>query len=281
MKNQPFSVTGEYVEKLKSTEQNSIQEKDILPYSQYIPKYVQKNWKKIFSKQIYGFGKDILYKKNLLLEYGFTIQKPPIPAQGTSQYSITEQDDQIILWGFGMLFATKNNGLFLWRHEFKPKLINVNSIPSHLWEPSQLQQKSTIPKTTDEIFLMLELLVKSMKWLEKYEKWILKICGDKYRNESLQGQYSSKASAVKLDEKWSELSTRFTKILKTFEPEQNFEQVKSNPIQPNLEQPSQSIIQPNPKQSSQNTKKVCGACGDSWKEEVSFCPSCGWEGLPC
>ena len=63
MKNQPFSVTGEYVEKLKSTEQNSIQEKDILPYSQYIPKYVQKNWKKIFSKQIYGFGKDILYKK--------------------------------------------------------------------------------------------------------------------------------------------------------------------------------------------------------------------------
>ena len=42
-------------------------------------------------------------------------------AQGTSQYSITEQDDQIILWVFGMLFATKNNGLFLWRHEFKPK----------------------------------------------------------------------------------------------------------------------------------------------------------------
>ena len=135
------------------------------------------------------------------------------------------------------------------------KIINVNSIPSHLWEPSQLQQKSTIPKTTDEIFLMLELLVKSMKWLEKYEKWMLKICGDKYRNESLQGQYSSKASAVKLDEKWSELSTRFTE-LKTFEPEQNFEQVKSNPIQPNLEQPSQNIIQPNLEQPSEQTLKI-------------------------
>ena len=234
-----------------------------------------------------------------MLEYGFTIQRPPIPAQGTSQYSITEQDDQIILWGFGMLFATKNNGLFLWRHEFKPKLINVNSIPSHLWEPSQLQQKSTIPKTTDEIFLMLELLVKSMKWLEKYEKWILKICGDKYRNESLQGQYSSKASAVKLDEKWFELSTRFTKILKLLNPNKilnklknpiqpnleqpsqniiqpNLEQPSQNIIQPNLEQPSQNIIQPNPKQSSQNTKKVCGACGNIiQKKLVSVHHACG------
>ena len=144
-----------------------------------------------------------------------------------------------------------------------------------------ITEYNTSTKTTDEKFLMLELLVKSMKWLEKYEKWVLKICGDKYRNESLQGQYSSKASAVKLDEKWSELSTRFTKILKTFEPEQNFEQVKSNPIQPNLEQPSQNIIQPNPKQLSQNTKKVCGACGEHYPEEVSFCPSCMWEDLAC
>ena len=85
MKTKPFSITGEYVEKLKSTEQISTEE-DALSYSKYIPKYVQKNWKKIFSKQIYGFGKDILYNKNLLIEYGFTKQRPPIPEQGTSQY---------------------------------------------------------------------------------------------------------------------------------------------------------------------------------------------------
>ena len=60
------------------------------------------------------------------------------------------------------------------------------------------------------------------------------------------------------------------KILQTFEPpEQDYNAGALEPLQSNL------------KQESQGTKKMCGACGDSWPEEVSFCPSCGWEGLPC
>ena len=281
MKTRPFSATGKFVEKLKSTEQISTKEEDVLSYSKYIPKYIQKNWKTLFSKQIYGFGKDILYTKNLLIEYGFTNQRPPIPEQGTTQYSFTEQNDQIILWGFGMVFVSKNNALFLWRHEFKPKLIDVNLLPTHLWEPSQLKQKSTIPETSDERLLMLQLLVKSMKWLEKYEKWVLTTCGETYRNKSLQGQYSRHTSDIQLDKKWSELSEKFTKILKTFEPEQNYDEVESEPIQPNPEQSPENIIQSNPKQPSQNGKKVCGACGENYPEEVSFCPSCMWEDFAC
>lgn len=236
MKTRPFSATGKFVEKLKSTEQISTEEEDILSYSKYIPKYVQKNWKTLFSKQIYGFGKDILYTKNLLIEYGFTKQNPPIPEQGSPQYSFTEQNNQIILWGFGMAFATKNSGLFLWRHEFKPKLINVNLLSAHLWEPTELQQQSSIPQTSEEKLLMLQLLVKSMKWLEKYEKWVLTTYGKTYRIKSLPEQYSRHTSAIQLDEKWSELSEKFTKILKTFEPEQNYDVVKSKLIQSNLKQ---------------------------------------------
>ena len=63
--------------------------------------------------------------------------------------SLTEQDDQIILWGFGMIFATKNDAVFLWRHEFIPKLLNVDLLPSHVWEPNQILQ-CRIPKTSDE-----------------------------------------------------------------------------------------------------------------------------------
>ena len=171
--------------------------------------------------------------------------------------------------------------MFLWRHEFKPKLIDVNLLPTHLWEPSQLKQKSTIPETSDEKLLMLQLLVKSMKWLEKYEKWVLTTCGETYRNKSLQEQYSRHTSDIQLDKKWSELSEKFTKILKTFEPEQNYDEVESEPIQPNPEQSPENIIQSNPKQPSQNGKKVCGACGENYPEEVSFCPSCMWEDFAC
>ena len=55
--------------------------------------------------------KSILYERNLLLEYGFTKQRPQIMHR-TSQYSLTEQDDKIILWGFGMIFAT-NDAVFV------------------------------------------------------------------------------------------------------------------------------------------------------------------------
>ena len=267
MKTKPFSITGKFVEKLKATKQDSAEEEGSQSYSEYVPKYIQKDWQRFFTKQIYAFGKDILYEKNLLLEYGFTKQSPPIPKQGTSQYSLTEQDDQIILWGFGMIFATKNDAVFLWRHEFMPKLLNVDLLPSHVWEPNQILQ-CRIPKTSDEKRLMLKLLLKSMKWLERYEKWVLTTCGQTYRDKSLKRQYLS--PPIRLDKKWFELSEKFPKILQTFEPpEQDYNAGALEPLQTNLTQ------------QSQKTKKTCGACGDSWPEEVSFCPSCGWEGLPC
>ena len=118
MKPRPYSITGKFVEKLKAPKQDSTEEENSQIYSEYVPKYIQKDWQRFFTKQIYAFGKDILYERNLLLEYGFTKQKPPGDGPGTSQYSLTEQDDKIILWGFGMIFATKNDAVFLWRHEF-------------------------------------------------------------------------------------------------------------------------------------------------------------------
>jgi len=267
MKPRPFSITGKFVEKLKATKQDSTEEENNQSYTEYVPKYIQKDWQRFFTKQIYAFGKDILYEKNLLLEYGFTKQRPPNNAQGTSQYSLTEQDDQIILWGFGMIFATKNDAVFLWRHEFIPKLLSVSSLPSHIWEPEQIPQ-CTIPNTSNEKRLMLKLVLKSMKWLQRYEEWVLKTAGQPYRDSSLKGQHLS--SPIRLDEKWSKLSEKFPKILQTFEPpEQDYNAGALEPLQTNL------------KQQSQKTKKACGACGDSWPEEVSFCPSCGWEGLAC
>ena len=131
-----------------------------------------------------------------------------------------------------MIFATKNDAVFLWRHEFIPKLLDANSIPSHIWEPNQISH-CTIPKTSDEKLLMLKLLVKSIKWLERYEKWVLATCGQTYRDKSLDGQYLS--PPVRLDKKWSELSEKFPKILQTFEPpEQDYGAGALEPLQTNL-----------------------------------------------
>ena len=190
---------------------NSMKAGDVQSYSAYIPKNVQLEWSRIFTKQLYGIGKDILHKDNLLLQYGFTRERPPNPNEGSSQYSINDQTGQIILWGFGMLCTTKNNGLFLGRHAFEPKLLKVNSLLPNIWEPDQILD-GVQPKTIAETLLMLQLLIKSIKWLENYERWIVTTCGESYRNESLQGMNSRGVPHIRLDKKWYELSQKFAKI---------------------------------------------------------------------
>ena len=193
--------------------QNTAKEKYAQAYSVNIPKNIQIEWSRLFTKQVYGIGKDILHKDNLLLQYGFTRKRPPNSSEGSSQYSFVNKTDKIILWGFGMMCATKNYGLFLGRHAFGPKLLKVNSLLPNIWVPDQISH-GTIPKTTEETLLMLQLLIKSIKFIEKYENWVLALCGESYRNESLQDMHSQGVRHIRLDKKWSELSEKFEKILR-------------------------------------------------------------------
>ena len=57
-----------------------------------------------------------------------------------------------------------------------------------------------------------QLIIKSIKWLENYEAWVLATCGQSYRNESLYGMSSQSVHDICLDKKWSELYEKFTKI---------------------------------------------------------------------
>lgn len=193
--------------------QNITKEKGIQSYSVHIPKKFQIEWSRLFTKQLYGMGKDILDKDNLLLQYGLTRERPPNPNEGSSQYSLSDKTGKIILWGFGMMCATKNERIFLGRHVFGPKLLKVDSLLPNIWEPEQISH-GTMPKTPKETLLMLQLLVKSIKWLEHYERWVLAKCGESYRHESLQSMHSHGVPHIRLDEKWAELSEKFTKILR-------------------------------------------------------------------
>jgi len=193
--------------------QNPTKEELTQHYCIHLPKYIQNEWKQLFTKQLYCIGKDISYDNNLLLQYGFTRQRPPNPDLGSSQYSLGDRTGRIILWGFGMICATKNDGLFLWRHAFEPKLLKINSLLPHIWDPDQLPE-CTIPKNAEEILLMLKLLVKSIKWLKRYEIWILSTYGQSYRNERLHSMYSFDKPNIRLDKSWSDLSSKFEKILK-------------------------------------------------------------------
>lgn len=226
-----------------------------------VPKYLQDEWKGLFTKQLYCMGRDIRHEDNLLLRYGFTRQRPPNPDDGSSQYSFAEHGERVVLWGFGMLFAAGDRGLFLWRHEFEPKLVGAGALLPNIWDPDQLPRR-TMPGTPEETRLMLRLLVRSTRWLEGYENWILATCGQAYRDESIRDRYSP--GSRRLDERWRALSEEFEGILRPGR-------------EPDRDEPGA----PSSKQHAQDGKRVCGPCGDMYPADGDFCPSCGWEGLPC
>ena len=93
---------------------NRKKEKYAQSYSLHIPKNIQIEWSRLFTKQLYGIGKDILYKNNLLLQYGFTRDRPSNQNEGSSQYSLVDKTEKIILWGFGICMLQKMMGYF-WR----------------------------------------------------------------------------------------------------------------------------------------------------------------------
>ena len=191
--------------------QNTVQKKN--SHILRVPKNLQNKWKKLFTSQLFCIGIDIHHKENLLLEYGFARERPPNPDEGSSQYSFTKQDKLVVMWGFGMLFATKNDGLFLWRHEFEPKFIKANLLLSNTWSPDQLPQR-TIPKTPEEIRHILHMLVESIKWLEDYENWIYSTCGESYRDDILREKRTPKIPYNRLNEGWHDLFEKFSDILK-------------------------------------------------------------------
>ena len=193
--------------------QDSIQKKNDQSQMLRIPKRLQNKWKKLFTSQLYCIGIDIQHKENLLLKYGFTRKRPPNPDDGSSQYSFCKQDRRVIMWGFGMMFSTKNDGLFLWRHEFEPKFIKVNALIPNVWSPDQLPQR-TIPKTPEQMHHILHMLVESMKWLENYEKWIDSVCGESYRDSIMEEKHTPNIPYKRLDEGWHDLFEKFSDILR-------------------------------------------------------------------
>ena len=64
MKTRPFSITGKFVEKLKATKQDSTEEENNQSYSEYVPKYIQKDWQRFLQNKSMPLEK-IYYTKEI------------------------------------------------------------------------------------------------------------------------------------------------------------------------------------------------------------------------
>jgi len=134
---------------------------------------------------------------NLLLAYGFTRQPDPEGKRST-QYTLLLTDGYVVrLWGSGFYFGDADEGVFLNRFAFEPRLVRFEET----WQnPAQLKEA---PR-----YLDFQRLSYACKWIAEYEMWVLEQYGTTYRQACAVG--SPDASQSNLPAQWHALATEMS-----------------------------------------------------------------------
>ena len=139
---------------------------------------------KLLHRQCWNWGRDIERPEgNLLLEAGFLKRRPPEGAAGSSCYTLTLSDGDILMvWGFGLLYGTlQKGGVFLNRYEFHPLWLPLEMVQEPIWRPDMIPAAQTPASPR----VPVDLTVAAIRRIADYEEWALARCGLEYRRAIL------------------------------------------------------------------------------------------------
>jgi len=140
--------------------------------------------KGVIDVMLWCIGRDIESDDgDLLLLFGFNKYKVPKHILGSNRYHISFYVHEIVLWGFGILVHDHEIGMFINRHRFEPRLVEMDRLPLYnIWHISGITNTREIKDKDNEftrINIMLDLL---FRLLYRYERWVLVWKGHEYRS---------------------------------------------------------------------------------------------------
>ena len=137
--------------------------------------------KRVIDVMLWCMGRDIESDEgDLLLLFGFSKQKVPKHIRGSNRYHIVFHGYEIVVWGFGMLVHDHNIGVFVNRHRFEPKIVDMEKLQLHVvWHISDVVVRDVKVEELTSINCMLDVL---FKLLYRYERWVITWKGYGYRS---------------------------------------------------------------------------------------------------
>jgi hypothetical protein len=162
---------------------------------------------RLLHQQCWNWGRDILRPEgNLLLESGFSRQRPPEGELGSSRYELETDDGSILLlWGFGLYFGEpERGGVYLNRYQFQPKWMPLESVRPLIWRADLVPDGQTPPAP----LLPFEIAARAAGQIADYEDWVLSRCGLEYRRNVLR-EWKQAAKGVPpqtLPQSWRDLA---------------------------------------------------------------------------
>ena|SRR5260370_37612109 len=153
-----------------------------------IPEDIEQLGTGLFLQQMWCWGQDIRHEEgNLLLDYGFTRERPPEGTEGSSLYLLRLDDKRsLIAWGFGIFYTDAEvGGMFLKRQSFMPKLAPTADLLTNCWRVGELPATS-LPRTREEGLIACTLFAAALDCISNYEQWVESKLGCEYRQGCLE-----------------------------------------------------------------------------------------------
>ena len=177
-----------------------------------LPEPVRRHGAELLHLQCWLWGCDIRRAGgNLLLEYGFSRQRPPSGAFGSSAYLMAlESGTHVVLWGFGAFYGNPaEGGVYLRRYEFTPVWtapLNAQRLP---WLPDQIHP-ADIPPEPETRQRMHRQFVALLEWIAQYEMWVRHTYGLAYRRRCAEEstKHTFRIAIEQLVEEWQHMAHR-------------------------------------------------------------------------
>lgn len=154
-----------------------------------MPREARRVGRKLLTQQCWCWGQDVKCEAgNLLMQYGFSRQRPPEGESGATTYSLKLLPNaHVALWGFGMFYGEAGRGgVFVGRFNFEARYHATWELPGQIWSPPQIDDLVHVPKTREERDTTRVLLSNAILWMQRYEQWVLEKQGLEYRCRCLE-----------------------------------------------------------------------------------------------
>lgn len=175
-----------------------------------LPTAIRRFASRLFSQQLWCWGQDVKHSGgNLLLRYGMErFRKPGDPRGGATCYRSDENDRHAALWGFGMFFGTRRlGGLYLARYDFVPQWGEFESLRIGIHSPDDLPPFHR-PHRTSHWRAAHELLHETIRWIIRYENWVIQEVGAPYRHDCVTRWIDPVVSGERMASAWRLLNRR-------------------------------------------------------------------------
>lgn len=137
----------------------------------------------LLDQQLWFWGQDIVrLGRNLLMEYGFRRERSEEGAARSTCYTLSHATGvRIALWSWGLFFGeATHGGLFVRRSSIQPYLTPSDTFPPLHWTEGTMP-RHRCPRTSAEGQLASRLLVRLVRWIARYEDWVVGAAGSEHR----------------------------------------------------------------------------------------------------